>query len=95
MMPARTCIGCRRRDDRSALLRVVARDGAVILDPRASLPGRGAWVHRTSECMAAAVQRKAFGRALRAADMLDTSGLAAFEAIRPPVTEQAETPMDH
>ena len=31
----------------------------------ASLPGRGAWVHPTIECVEAAIRRRAFGRALR------------------------------
>jgi predicted RNA-binding protein YlxR (DUF448 family) len=70
---ARTCVGCRRRDVRSALLRVVAersdtgeRLARVVADPRLRLPGRGAWLHPTTECLDLAVRRKAFGRALRA-----------------------------
>jgi uncharacterized protein len=66
MVPARTCLGCRSRADRSALLRVVARDGRAVPDPSANLPGRGAWVHPTLDCVENAIKRKAFGRALRA-----------------------------
>ena len=73
MVPARTCLGCRQRSDRSALLRVVARDGEVLPDPSAVLPGRGGWVHPTSECIEAAIKRKAFGRALRVTGVLDTA----------------------
>ncbi|MSY26885.1 MAG: DUF448 domain-containing protein [Actinobacteria bacterium] len=41
----RTCIGCRKRDPRGSLLRVVLRDGLLCPDPRAVEPGRGAWFH--------------------------------------------------
>ena len=65
LQPQRTCVGCRVRADRSALLRVVAQDGAVVPDVAAILPGRGAWVHATEQCISAAIKRRAFGRALR------------------------------
>lgn len=41
----RTCIGCRKRDSRGSLLRVVLRDGLLFVDPPAVEPGRGAWFH--------------------------------------------------
>jgi predicted RNA-binding protein YlxR (DUF448 family) len=44
---------------------VVARDGRVVVDTAARLPGRGAWVHPVSECIEDAIRRRAFGRALR------------------------------
>ena len=80
MVPARTCLGCRQRADKSSLLRVVARDGAVIPDSSAILPGRGGWVHPTRSCIETAIKRKAFGRALRVSTALDTAQvLALFE----------------
>jgi len=72
MEPVRTCVGCRVRAPRSTLLRVVAVDSTLVPDERASLPGRGAWVHETSECMDAAIRRRAFVRALRVSGPLDT-----------------------
>jgi predicted RNA-binding protein YlxR (DUF448 family) len=55
-------------------VRVVARDGRVAVDTAARLPGRGAWLHPSLACVDTALQRKAFGRALRAG-VLDTTGL--------------------
>jgi uncharacterized protein len=78
MEPARTCLGCRLRAGRSALLRVVARGGEVIPDPSAVLPGRGGWVHPTRDCIETAIKRKAFGRALRVSTALDSAALLAF-----------------
>jgi predicted RNA-binding protein YlxR (DUF448 family) len=72
MDPVRTCVGCRARSSRSSLLRVVCIDSVLVLDERAVMPGRGAWVHETPECMDAAIRRRAFVRALRVSGTLDT-----------------------
>ncbi|MFC6468976.1 YlxR family protein [Gordonia humi] len=69
-MPIRTCIGCRRRDLATSLVRVVARPVSenrriVAVDADRRLPGRGAWLHPDSDCVSAAVRRRAFGSALR------------------------------
>ena len=72
MVPVRTCVGCRARAPRSTLLRVVAVDSTLVPDERASMPGRGAWVHETRECVEAAIRRRAFVRALRVSGPLDT-----------------------
>ena len=81
----RTCVGCRRRDDRSALLRVVAEWSdtgenlaRVAPDPRLRMPGRGAWLHPTPECLDRAVQRKAFGRALRVKAHLEVAAVGEY-----------------
>lgn len=72
MEAVRTCVGCRTRASRSALARVVAVESHVVYDERASMPGRGAWVHPTRECVSAAIRRHAFVRALRVSGSLDT-----------------------
>lgn len=72
MEPVRTCVACRARAPRSALLRVVARDGVLVADEKAVLSGRGAWVHDTDGCLETALRRRAFGRALRVSGELDT-----------------------
>jgi uncharacterized protein len=75
MDAVRTCLGCRSRADKSSLLRVVAQDGVVIPDPSEILPGRGAWVHPTAECVTKSISRNAFGRALRVSGALNTAVL--------------------
>ncbi|MFA7498660.1 MAG: YlxR family protein [Leucobacter sp.] len=75
MYPVRTCVACRKRASRADMLRVVLSDGRLILDERARLPGRGAWVHPTAECLDRAVTRGMFPRALRVSGKLDTSPL--------------------
>ena len=75
MDPIRTCVACRKRVARADLLRVVARDGLLVVDERGVLPGRGAWVHETAECMNLAVQRGAIARALRVSGKPDAHPL--------------------
>ncbi len=89
MEPVRTCVGCRARASRATLIRVVAHDGALVIDEAKVRPGRGAWVHDTHECMKAALRKRAFERALRVSGPLDT------QTIHPTTTsETAETAMD-
>ncbi|MGQ7295546.1 YlxR family protein [Quadrisphaera sp. KR29] len=72
-------MGCRRRGDRSRLLRVVAdRSGApavLVPDPGARLPGRGAWLHPSPACLDLAERRRAFPRALRLPGPLDAGAV--------------------
>ncbi|QGQ19654.1 DUF448 domain-containing protein [Cellulomonas sp. JZ18] len=83
--PVRTCVGCRSTGPRSALLRVVlGRDATgepvLVVDERRRMPGRGAWLHPEEHCLALAVRRRAFGRALRHAGPLDTEVVAGAVA---------------
>ncbi|WP_420123047.1 YlxR family protein [Nakamurella sp.] len=71
--PTRTCIGCRQKCRAVELLRVVAVAGVVTPDPRRRLPGRGAWLHPDPGCLDMAERRRAFGRAFRVSEHLDTS----------------------
>jgi predicted RNA-binding protein YlxR (DUF448 family) len=75
--PERTCIGCRKKGKRSELLRLVAEGSgstAVLVDERRRIAGRGAWLHPSESCLALALKRRAFGRALPGA-----TGTAAVE----------------
>jgi len=72
----RSCIGCRKREDPSTLLRVVCIDGKLSPDPNRRLAGRGAWVHQ--KCVSKAIERGAFSRALRVDQHLDSSLLLAY-----------------
>jgi uncharacterized protein len=78
--PVRTCIGCRRTDARSELMRLVktanaAGEPAALADLRRRLPGRGAWLHPTADCLGLAIKRRAIGRAL--AGVTDVSDVEA------------------
>jgi predicted RNA-binding protein YlxR (DUF448 family) len=63
--PVRTCIGCRARDEKALLLRVVAHNAGVEIDIRQMLPGRGAYLHPRPGCLEQALRRRSLERALR------------------------------
>ncbi|MCL1875714.1 MAG: YlxR family protein [Synergistaceae bacterium] len=67
----RTCVGCRGKFNRDALLkvvRIIGDDGVktIKFDPEVKLQGRGAWVCANKECIDKAKKSKAFERALKA-----------------------------
>lgn len=64
-VPVRTCVGCKQAVAQGELLRVVLVGGRVVADPGRRAPGRGAWVHRARECLAAAA-KGGFARSFRA-----------------------------
>lgn len=85
--PIRTCIGCRQRADPAELLRIVWSPdvGGPVADLRRRAPGRGAYLHPAADCLAAAVRRRAAGRALRVDTGVDPAALVA--AVEPFLTE--------
>ena len=76
--PVRTCVGCRNRDHQADLVRVVAEQGSVIPNLDGRKPGRGAWLHPNTECLALAEKRRAFTRALRSEKVLDLSAITTY-----------------
>ena len=97
MTPVRTCVGCRRTDSWSVLVRVVAvqdEAGAIRLVPdlRHRLPGRGAWLHPDPDCHERAARRRAFARALRLQRPADVTALTAYLATVSPEPERSDTP---
>ncbi|MFF7678668.1 MULTISPECIES: YlxR family protein [Streptomycetaceae] len=76
--PERTCIGCRERAAKRDLLRVAVVGESYVPDLRGTLPGRGAYVHPDTVCLDLAVRRRAFPRAFRARETLDTADLRGY-----------------
>jgi len=77
-------VGCRQRDARGALLRFVVRDEAprLVPDPRHRLPGKGVSVHPRRSCLARAVRKGGFARALGGKNDVDLDALCALIATR-------------
>ncbi|WP_274380504.1 YlxR family protein [Nocardioides cavernaquae] len=78
VQPVRTCIGCKERAARSELMRIVAgtdSEGrpAVVPDLARTAAGRGAHLHPTLACYELAVRRRAFARALKLGQGLDSA----------------------
>ena len=66
-IPMRQCLGCREMKPKKELIRVVrSPEGAVSLDFRGKLPGRGAYVCPSPECLARVRKSRALERAFSA-----------------------------
>ena len=66
-LPMRQCVGCREMKAKKELIRVVrSPEGAVSLDFRGKLPGRGAYVCPDAACLARARKARALERAFSA-----------------------------
>ena len=66
-IPMRQCVGCREMKPKKDLIRVVrSPEGAVSLDFKGKLPGRGAYVCPDAECLKRAKRSKALERAFSA-----------------------------
>ena len=80
--PERTCVGCRHRDAKSALLRFAIQDAAprLVPDVRSRLPGRGVSVHPRRECVERALKRGGFAKAIGGAVGLDLDAVCALAA---------------
>jgi predicted RNA-binding protein YlxR (DUF448 family) len=76
--PVRTCVGCKERAAKSSLLRLVATGDGIAPDPQARLPGRGAYLHPSLECLELAQRRRALPRALRVTGPLAVEALASY-----------------
>lgn len=64
--PQRTCLGCRKVNDQSQLVRFVrSPNGEILTDLRGRLPGRGAYLCNSRLCIETAVSRKQFDRTFR------------------------------
>jgi len=68
-------VGCRQRAPKGELVRVARTPAGVRVDPHGNAPGRGAYVHRDSACVTAALRKGALASALR-------TGLAQEELAR-------------
>ncbi|HEY5787822.1 MAG TPA: YlxR family protein, partial [Microlunatus sp.] len=78
--PLRTCIGCRGQEDKGDLLRIVWNaDTGPVVDARQTSPGRGAYLHRSPDCLQLSIKRRSAGRALRVAGV-DPVALSAAVA---------------
>jgi predicted RNA-binding protein YlxR (DUF448 family) len=77
----RTCVGCREREAKSELLRIVAAGDEVVPDPLGRLPGRGAYLHPSLGCFERAQLRRAIPRALRVPGPLGGDLLARYLSV--------------
>ena len=62
----RTCVCCRKKAGKDALLRIVrSKNGEIRLDPKQRLEGRGAYVCREGDCFSLLQKKRGLERAFR------------------------------
>ena len=67
-IPMRQCVGCREMKPKKELIRVVkSPEGAISLDFRGKLPGRGAYVCPDPACLKLAIKSRALERGFETA----------------------------
>lgn len=75
--PVRTCKGCRARKPKRSLVRVAVNgEGQVVWDKKRNMPGRGAYLCPSRECLAAALKAGRLARSFRrpvSTDVIDSS----------------------
>lgn len=63
-IPMRQCVGCREMCPKKELIRAVkSKEGEISLDFVGKLPGRGAYICKSAQCLARARKSKALERA--------------------------------
>lgn len=66
--PQRMCNGCGQMKDKAELIRVVATpEGAIVIDRRGKVSGRGAYLCPDAECLQKAVKTRRLERNLKTA----------------------------
>lgn len=64
-IPLRQCIACRTQRPKRELMRVVrSQEGELLLDHKGKLPGRGAYICVSADCLHKAVKGNLFARHL-------------------------------
>lgn len=64
MRPLRMCMVCRKRKEKEQLLRVArSGNGVIAVDSSGKMPGRGAYLCKSKECLISAQKRKVLERA--------------------------------
>lgn len=63
--PMRECIGCGKKFQRQAMLRIVKKDEQILIDTTGKSEGRGAYLCKNAECLEESIKRKKLNRAFK------------------------------
>ncbi|MBR5390410.1 MAG: YlxR family protein [Clostridia bacterium] len=64
-IPIRQCVACREHREKPHLARIVRTpEGKAVYDARGKLPGKGAYICRSTACLERAIKSRALNRAL-------------------------------
>ena len=77
--PIRTCVVCRKKAEKSSLLRINYKDSILSLDKKGNVPGRGAYVCPNISCIKK-LTMKSLNRAMK--DNIDNKYNFIIENLR-------------
>ncbi|MFH1737035.1 MAG: YlxR family protein [Actinomycetota bacterium] len=77
-MPVRMCIGCRRKTEKTELVRVVLQEGKPVANPKGNQPGRGAYLCPDVKCLGKAIESGSLARIFK---IKSAEGIKGFDAI--------------
>lgn len=65
-IPMRKCIGCNEMKEKRELVRIVrSNEGVISVDTVGKMPGRGAYICKSTECFDAAAKAKRIERSFK------------------------------
>lgn len=64
-VPVRTCVVCREKAGKRALIRIVRAEGGLVVDPTGKMNGRGAYLCERESCWQRAMTTDVLAKALR------------------------------
>ncbi len=70
-IPYRRCIGCMESRPQSELMRIVSLGKEIAIDVDGTLPGRGAYLCKTKECLEKAIKKRSFQRVFKGEISID------------------------
>ena len=74
----RLCLACRKLDQKDRMIRFVRIGGKANMDPTGKIQARGAYAHRSEECLKALMEKHFLRKALHTA--FDEEALRKAEA---------------
>ena len=64
-VPARMCVCCRERKEKSELIKVVKTEKGFVVSNDDKIFGRGAYVCKNAKCIELAIKKRAFDRSFK------------------------------
>ena len=82
-MPVRMCIGCRRKTEKTELIRIVLKEGKPVADSIGNQPGRAAYLCPDEKCLGKAIESGSLARTFK---IKSAEGIKGFDAITSKIT---------
>ena len=65
MKEERTCVACRKVQNKHNMLRIAKVDGKIVIDELGNLQGRGAYICKQADCFNLCLKKKCLNRTFK------------------------------